>query len=516
MSSNFIAGRKHKILLIVLSFVVSAFFIFLYIRYSFHVSLNSDVVQGVVEVTSILHGNILLHGWTLSPDNFVLSDLPLYLFIGSFLKNQVLLSHLVPIIIYLLIIFTCILLALRKTLHKVISLFSVFIIIGMLPLFTLTSFLQGFVHIGSILEGLLSLYFLIKYIDDKKRKYLLISCLFLFLALFSDPFIIWIFSIPYFIFLILKIRDTLYSAETRSVYVLSLVFILITFAVAELLRYSIPMIGGYTISSLVYQFATFSEILSHVQTLILNLLYIFGANFMGQGLFSHQAWEAILHLGVLFLVLFFSYVSLKKYKSSTDGINYILSIGIGIDILAFIFSNFAVSNTSSARYLFPVIIFGSIVVARSIGNIKHLKGYIYVILFSVFFIFLAIFYHDSSLSQKNLLNESNIKVADFLLNHHLNYGYGYYWNSSIITVETNSSIKVRAVVPSLNNKILVPYLWISSRTWYGTHYANFIVYDKNSSDFRIFAVDSIGKPAQIYHFGEDTILIWNKNITPYI
>lgn len=41
--------------------------------------VDSDAVQNVLEVASILHGNILLHGWTLTSDNFYLSDNPFFL-----------------------------------------------------------------------------------------------------------------------------------------------------------------------------------------------------------------------------------------------------------------------------------------------------------------------------------------------------------------------------------------------------------------------------------------------------
>lgn len=514
MISNFFTGRKYKILLIVISFILSAFFIYLYIKYSFHVSLNSDVVQGALEVSSILHGNILLHGWTLSPDNFLLSDLPLYLFLGIFIKNKVLLSHVAPIIIYLGLICVSLLISLRNVSHRKIALLSTFAVIGMLPLFTFVSFLVGFVHIGSILEGLCSLYLFINFIDYKKTKYLLWSGVLLLSALFSDPFIIWILLIPLIIFLIIKIKESIKNRGFLSIYTSTLIFILSIFVLSEILRYVIPRIAGFSIQKLAYQFATLPEVIAHITTIINNLLYVFGANFLGQLLFSHQAFEAILHFSVLCLILFFAYMTLKGGSKKMDSINYILSMGICLDMVAFIFSNIAANDTSSSRYLFPIIIFGAIILGRSIGNIKHIKGYVYIVALIVFLIFSAVFFRDSYLNQSDYLSLSNVKVAKFLVDHNLKYGYGYYWNSSIVTVDSNSKVKVRAIVP--NGDHFVPYFWISSSAWYFHHYANFIVYDEDSSIFGQIATQAFGKPINVYHLGEDTILVWNKDITPYI
>ena len=40
--------------------------------------VSSDDATGVLEADAVLHGNILLHGWTLSKVSFVTTDLPFY------------------------------------------------------------------------------------------------------------------------------------------------------------------------------------------------------------------------------------------------------------------------------------------------------------------------------------------------------------------------------------------------------------------------------------------------------
>ena len=40
----------------------------------------------------------------------------------------------------------------------------------------------------------------------------------------------------------------------------------------------------------------------------------------------------------------------------------------------------------------------------------------------------------------------NSQIASWLEAHHLRYGLGGYWESSIVTVETGSQVKVRALL----------------------------------------------------------------------
>ena len=54
------------------------------------------------------------------------------------------------------------------------------------------------------------------------------------------------------------------------------------------------------------------------------------------------------------------------------------------------------------------------------------------------------------------------RVASWLQAHHLRYGLGGYWESSIVTVQTDGQVKVRALLKAT----LEPDLWLAKPAWY--------------------------------------------------
>jgi hypothetical protein len=70
-------------------------------------SQNSDSVQGFLEAQSILHGNLLLHGWSLSRDNYIFTDAPFFVVYEWLFKARPEALAVVPSVIYVLIVVAC-------------------------------------------------------------------------------------------------------------------------------------------------------------------------------------------------------------------------------------------------------------------------------------------------------------------------------------------------------------------------------------------------------------------------
>jgi hypothetical protein len=81
-------------------------------------------------------------------------------------------------------------------------------------------------------------------------------------------------------------------------------------------------------------------------------------------------------------------------------------------------------------------------------------------------------------------------VVAFLEAHHLTYGLGGYWDSSVITVETGGAVTIRAVTPAC----LQPYPWESKSDWYDPtqHVANFVLLSNVTGYFTKFAAAGSG------------------------
>jgi len=107
------------------------------------------------------------------------------------------------------------------------------------------------------------------------------------------------------------------------------------------------------------------------------------------------------------------------------------------------------------------------------------------------------------------------RVASWLQAHHLRYGLGGYWESSIVTVQTGGQVKVRALLkPTLR-----PDLWLAKPAWYdpAAQQANFVVLSStpgfmNNWEPRALISKYFGRPAQVYNFGSYTVMVWDSNI----
>jgi hypothetical protein len=124
-------------------------------------------------------------------------------------------------------------------------------------------------------------------------------------------------------------------------------------------------------------------------------------------------------------------------------------------------------------------------------------------------------------------------LGRWLAAHDLHYGYGGYWEASIVTVVTRGAVSVRPVTstkvvqPGLGRSgippsdwRIVPYFWVSKVTWYSAGYpAQFLVFDPSSAWDRDTGVDltvaagTFGAPDHVYeHIGPYTVLVWDRPV----
>ena len=107
------------------------------------------------------------------------------------------------------------------------------------------------------------------------------------------------------------------------------------------------------------------------------------------------------------------------------------------------------------------------------------------------------------------------RVASWLQAHHLRYGLGGYWESSIVTVQTDGQVEVRALLKAS----LKPDLWLARPAWYdpAAQRATFVVLSStpgftNNWEPRPLISKYFGRPAQVHNFGPYTVLVWNRNL----
>jgi hypothetical protein len=109
-----------------------------------------------------------------------------------------------------------------------------------------------------------------------------------------------------------------------------------------------------------------------------------------------------------------------------------------------------------------------------------------------------------------------VALGDFLVVHHLTQGIGDYWNSSIVTVETSGTVKIRPIVQGANGK-LEPYergdlAWFASSERF-----NFLVCNTTDPFGNVTtatAISTFGKPSHTYFVtGGYDVLVWSHPFT---
>jgi hypothetical protein len=109
----------------------------------------------------------------------------------------------------------------------------------------------------------------------------------------------------------------------------------------------------------------------------------------------------------------------------------------------------------------------------------------------------------------------NQQLARFLAARHLTDGIGGYWQSSVVTVGSDSAVTIRSVRP----KTLKPNLWEAKASWYdpASNRATFLVTDSAPGFFSHWqpsraALARLGRPGRVYRYGPYTVYVYDKNL----
>ncbi len=103
-------------------------------------------------------------------------------------------------------------------------------------------------------------------------------------------------------------------------------------------------------------------------------------------------------------------------------------------------------------------------------------------------------------------------LSAWLKAHRLTYGVAGYWDSSVVTLQSGNQVQVRAVY--MYGSQVFRYDWETDTSWFDAsrHDAPFVITDLAGSGLSPSAESYFGKPAEIGHVAQWTILIYQKNL----
>ncbi len=244
---------------------------------------------------------------------------------------------------------------------------------------------------------------------------------------------------------------------------------------------------------------------------------LFGITVGDQELYSLDGIIILLKIVFVLAILIIPVVMLVMYRKFEEKSYRIMILSHTIlSLIIIVCWIFGTLNTACWR-LSPMFATGTILCImfiRWLHNSHTLTRFVAVP--SVFFAFLSavIFFDILSLYSNNqsASNRQLVAVGEFLEENDLEYGYGTFWNASIITLMTDSEVKVR-VINSDQNGNLSPRLYQSNVNWYKDNsYDDYFIILNNVEYSKYLYSDTYEEPNAIYNCENLNILVYDYNI----
>jgi len=517
--------------------VLAAVLLFVaYLRVSRTYQENSDSANILLMSWDMLHGNVLLHGWNLSDVSFITTELPQYAMLVAVLGLHTDTAHVAAAMTYTLVLVFAVLLAAgprdrgsreqRQRTGAAWPRMALTAAVMIAPQLGVGVFvlLLSVGHIGTAVPLMLT-WLVIDRTASRPRWFVpVIVGVLLTWVLVADPLVLVVGIAPLVLVCMVRVIAAVIGAGGRMG-TLQARWYEVSLAVAAILAYGLADVvnrllragGGFFLHPLGYQLAPVHTWPKHAWVTGEGLLALFGAKPQGP---AAQMAFALVHLAGVALVAWAMWRVARRFLSWPDLVGQVLLVAIVLNVVVYVPSTLADATDLNAREFAVVLPFGAVLAGRTLAT--HLRGTAALrpgtarwrlALASV----LAVGYAASlgyAVAQPSA-PPANAQLAAFLAAHHLTDGIGGYWQSSIVTVESDGAVAVRAVWADT----LRPYPWESKDSWYdpGSQRATFLVTDSQTGYFNYWqpspaALAAYGPPAHTYRFGPYTVLVWDKNL----
>ena len=293
--------------------------------------------------------------------------------------------------------------------------------------------------------------------------------------------------------------------------------------VSQALVRLIHALGGYTLHAVTFTFEPASKWPSQVVSTWRGLLVLFGASYTG--LAGHDRDVALLHLVGLALAAAGLILVTWRFFTTATLVDQVLAAAIAVNLVLYVVSNMPSLNAHEMAVVLPcaAALAGRMLVrAEAPGPAAGRRGTAVAraVAATAGAVVLAGYLGGLAREARHpAAPAQNLPLATWLAAHHLRYGLGGYWLSSIITVETGGQVKVRALMQFTMQRDL----WESAYAWYTPRgqYANFIVFENLPGFYyhwepRALVHTYFGDPAHTYNIGPWTVMEWNRNLLPEI
>jgi hypothetical protein len=511
---------------------------------------NSDESNDLLMAWDMLHGNVLLHGWSLSDVSFITTELPQYLLLERLFGLHTDTAHIAAAMTYTLVVVLAVLLARGSASRNTVAegrmssrwavprmLLTAFLLFAPQLGVGVFVLLLSLGHIGTAVPLMLA-WLVVDRGDRFKPRALgpVVVGVLLTWVLVADPLVLLVGVVPLVAVCAIRAARELSLARQRDDrgpgwaraclrarwYELSLaVAAIVAQGLALVINRLLTGSGGFVLHSVPYQLAPVHTWPKHAWVTGEGLLALFGAKPQGPAVVLAFA---VLHLAGVALVAWAMARVARRFLGWPDMISQILLVAIIINVVAYVPSTLADATDLNAREFAVVLPFGAVLAGRTLAPtlVTGLRRWRWPTgrrpVAGILLVGALLAGYGASLgyaAAQPSVPPANARLAAFLAAHHLTSGIGGYWESSVVTVGSSGAVTIRAVVPGT----LRPDLWEAKGSWYAPsrNRANFLVTDSAPGFFNYWqpspaALAALGRPARTYHVGPYTVYVYDKNL----
>jgi hypothetical protein len=527
------------------AFAVAAAVLFVaYLRMSRTYPATSDGADQALQAWDMLHGNWLLHGWTIADVTYYTTEVPQYMLIEMVHGLSADVVHIAGAMTYTLLVLAAGLLARGRATGRE-GLIRLLVAAGIMlaPQFGNAThlLLSQPDHLGTQLP--LLLVFLL--LDRAPRRWWVpvTAGAGLTWVIIADQVALLDAVVPLAVVcgarVLLGVVRHRRSLASQWYEVSLAAASILSFGVATLVVRLISDLHGYQVLPLAAKAAPIDEIPQHVVLTLEGILNVYGADFfhlsngslLGPGLgglpLAVGIALAVVHLVGVALAAWGFFRAFRYFFDPADLISPVLATAITINVAAYVVSVIPV-GVFDTREIVAVLPFGAVLAGRMVpgrlaGVPRRLKPALAWASAGVLACYLAALAYGAA---QPSVTDSGQAIVPWLEAHHLTTGLGTYIESNLITLDSGGRVAVRTVSWQFSGN--VPRSFESNADWFDPrhNFANFIVTNtadttpnrdrslRRSSMIPSAAIAALhaGPPVHVYHYKTFTIMVWDHNL----
>jgi hypothetical protein len=505
--------------------------------------VNADGASQALMAWDMLHGNLLLSGWTVSDVSFYLTDILVYVAVEAVYGLSADVVHVAAAVIYALLVLVTLAVAKGRTRgREAVVRVGLALAIIAVPAAGRGSWvlLLSPDHTGTGIPLLLTWLVLDRGLNRpaggdgdggdgdgggdggaaRTPTWWLPYAIMLLLAWgqISDPLVTFIGAVPLALVGAVRLwRDgRRRPRHWRGVDAWLVAAGVGSFLLAQNVLLALHLAGGYVTHALPLRFVALSGALENIKITGQVLGVVFGAYFPDRGSPVAVAVGVLHLLGLLAVAAAVVLVALRAGRRGavTDPVNEVMAVGVLFNVGAFVVSTLPADMTT-ARQVAVTVPLGAALLARLAGPWLASQRLAARRLLPAFAAVLLVIAGEFAVRVATARPQpaANQDIADWLQANHLNYGLGGFWSANNITLGSGGRVTVAAITG--RDKVWA-YRWLNNAGWFdpARHDARFVVFDRYdpSVPTEEAVVARFGPPVARHDFQRVTVLIYDRNL----